>query len=61
MKEGRLFLSRGTAKLPIRKTGENQFSVTSPGASQGQKFTLVPGKDGKIAYLCFDERASRKI
>jgi CubicO group peptidase (beta-lactamase class C family) len=61
LKEGKLFLRRGTAELPIRKTGENQFSVTPPGSSQGQKFTLVPGRDGRIAYIFSGGRASKKI
>jgi CubicO group peptidase (beta-lactamase class C family) len=61
LKEGRLFLRRGRAELPIRKTGKNQFSVTPPGASQGQRFILVPGKDGKTAYLFSGGRASKKI
>jgi CubicO group peptidase (beta-lactamase class C family) len=61
LKDGRLFLRRGTSELPIRKTGENRISVAPPGASRGQQFFIVRGKDGKTLYLYAGGRAARKI
>jgi CubicO group peptidase (beta-lactamase class C family) len=57
LKEGKLFLRRGTSELEIRKTGENSFMALAPGSSQGQRYVLVPGKDGAIAYLFSGGRA----
>ncbi len=60
LKDGKLFLRRGTSELEIRKTGENRFMTLASGASQGQRYVLVPGKDGAIAYLFSGGRALKK-
>lgn len=60
LKEGKPFLRRGTSELEIRKTGENSFMALAPGSSQGQRYVLVPGKDGAIAYLFSGGRALKK-
>jgi len=61
LRDGKLFLRRGTSELPIRKTGENRISVAAPGATRGQQFFIVRGKDGKILYLHTGGRAAKKI
>jgi CubicO group peptidase (beta-lactamase class C family) len=45
VKDGALFLKQGRNVIPIRKIGENLFSVT------GLQFALVPGADGKPEYF----------
>lgn len=60
LKEGKLFLRRGTSELEIRKTGENRFMTLAAGSSQGQRYVLVPGRDGAIAYLFSGGRALKK-
>lgn len=61
LKDGKLFLRRGTSELPIRKTGENRISVAAPGASRAQQLFIVRGKDGKTLYLHTGGRAAKKI
>ncbi len=38
VREGKLFLKRFGAELPVTKIGEHRFSVTSEGASEAQNF-----------------------
>jgi hypothetical protein len=61
LKDGKLFVRRGSTDLPIRKTGANQISVVAAGAARGQQYFIVRGKDGKTLYLHSGGRASKKI
>ncbi len=51
VKEGRLFLRRFGAELPITRIRENRFSVRPEGAPQPQEFVIVPGADGRPEIL----------
>jgi len=56
-----LFLRRGANDLPIRKTGENRFTASTPGTPRGQQYVVVRGKDGKTLYLLSGGRAMKKL
>ncbi len=49
-KDGGLVLKRFGAELPVTKIGEHRFSVTPEGGNP-QEFLIVPGADGKPAYM----------
>jgi hypothetical protein len=51
IKDGRLFLRRFGAELPVTKIGENRFSIQPEGLPQPQEFVLVPGADGRPELL----------
>lgn len=51
VKDGRLFLRRFGAELPVSKVGENRFSIQPEDAPQPQEFILVLGADGKPELL----------
>ena len=51
IKDGRLFLRRFGAELPITKIGENRFSIKPEEAPQPQEFALLPGADGRPEAL----------
>jgi CubicO group peptidase (beta-lactamase class C family) len=51
VKDGRLFLRRFDAELPVTKVGENRFSTQPEGLPQPQEFVLVPGADGRPEVL----------
>ncbi len=49
-KDGGLILKRFGAELPVTKIGEHRFSVTPEGGNP-QEFLIVPGADGRPAYI----------
>lgn len=49
-KDGGLILKRFGAELPVTRIGEHRFSVTPEGGNP-QEFLIVPGADGKPAYM----------
>jgi CubicO group peptidase (beta-lactamase class C family) len=62
-RNGKLFLRRDKAELPIRKTGENRFSSIPPLASRGD-YLIVRGRDGRTLYLTnagVGGRAAKKL
>lgn len=46
VRDGKLFLRRFGAELPITKVGENRYSVYPEGAPQPQEFLYLPARDG---------------
>jgi CubicO group peptidase (beta-lactamase class C family) len=51
VRDGRLFLRRFGAELPITRIGDNRFSVQPEGAPQAQEFVIVPGAGGRPEIL----------
>lgn len=51
VRDGRLFLRRFGAELPVTKVGENRFSIQPESLPQPQEFLLVPGADGRPELL----------
>jgi hypothetical protein len=60
LKEGRLYLRRGSSDLPIRKLAADRISAAQEGAAGGQRYLIVRGKDGKTLYLHSGGRALKK-
>ena len=46
VRDGKLFLRRFGAELPITKVGENRYSVRPEGVPQPQEFLFLPARDG---------------
>jgi CubicO group peptidase (beta-lactamase class C family) len=46
VRDGKLFLRRFGAELPITKVGENRYSVEPEGVPQPQEFLYLPARDG---------------
>jgi CubicO group peptidase (beta-lactamase class C family) len=61
LKDGKLFLRRGSVESPIRKTGPNQISAAAPGSPRGQQYFIVRGQDGKTLYVHSGGRAMKKL
>ncbi|WP_157860271.1 serine hydrolase [Methanosarcina acetivorans] len=51
-KDGQIFLKLGELETPVKKVGEHRFATYHPLTQQPVEFVLVPGEDGKTAYLC---------
>lgn len=51
VRDGRLFLRRFGAELPVAKIGENRFSVHPEGLPNAQEFVIVSGDGGRPQYL----------
>ncbi len=49
-RDGGLFLRQGGGELPVRMRGSDRIEVTPPGAPP-TVVVIVPGPDGRIAYL----------
>ena len=60
IREGKLYVHRGTQDAEVTKIGDLRFSFTPAGAAAAQTFVLVPGPDGTIAFLHMSSRAFRK-
>lgn len=48
--DGRLFLRRFGAELPVTRIGENRYSVT-PDGGKPQEFLIVPAENGRPGYM----------
>jgi len=60
-KDGQLFLKLGEFEAPVKKVGEQRFATYHPLTQQPVEFVLVPGEDGKPAYLHMARRALKKV
>ena len=50
VRDGRLFLRRFGAELPVTRIGENRYSVT-PDGGKPQEFLIVPAENGRPGYM----------
>src|SRR4029453_18391365 len=60
LKEGKLFVKKGSNELLISKIGDSRFAAAAPGNSRAMEFTLVPGSDGKAEYFHVGLRAAKR-
>lgn len=61
LKDGNLFLRRGSTDVPIRKTAGDRISAVPAGSVRGQQYVVVRGKGGKNLYLHSGGRALKKM
>jgi D-alanyl-D-alanine carboxypeptidase len=59
-REGKLYLKRGAQEAEVVKVGDLRFLTVSAGGAPAQRFTLLPGPDGQIAFLHTGSRAFKK-
>lgn len=50
VRDGRLFLRRFGAELPVTRIGQNRYSVT-PEGGRPQEFLIVPAENGRPGYM----------
>ena len=58
---GRLIFKQGGAELPARVYGTQHVGITPPGATAPVLLAMVPGPDGRIAYLHQGLRAIPRV
>jgi hypothetical protein len=57
---GQAVLKFGGREFPVSKLGADRLAFTPPGAPAPEEVVIVPGPDGKPAYLFRGGRALRK-
>ena len=60
VRDGRLYFRRGADDSEVTKIDDLGFSLAAAGGAPAQRFALVPGPDGTIAFLHMGSRAFRK-
>jgi CubicO group peptidase (beta-lactamase class C family) len=61
MKQGRLYLRRGSQEGAVNKIGDSRFSAMIQGDAPPIEFAIVTGTDGKAEFLQIGMRAMRKV
>lgn len=61
VKQGRLVLKREDGEFPIKKVGDQRFSIIKPNESEAEEFVLVRAADSKAEYLHIGRHALKKV
>ena len=60
VRDGKLYFRRGADESEVTKIGDLVFTLAAAAGAPAQRFALVPGPDGTIAFLHIGSRAFRK-
>jgi len=61
MKQGQLYLKRGSQEGLVTKTGNSRFSAMIQGEAPALEFEIVPGADGNAEFLHIGMRAMKRV
>jgi hypothetical protein len=61
LRDGRLYFRRDGLETEVTKVGDLRFQVAPAAGATPQRFVLVPGPDGAIAFLHMGSRAFKRV
>jgi CubicO group peptidase (beta-lactamase class C family) len=61
LRQGRLYLKRGSQEGLVKKIGDSRFSAMIQGEAAPLEFAIVTGPDGKAEFLQMGMRAMKKV
>jgi CubicO group peptidase (beta-lactamase class C family) len=61
LRDGRLYFRRDGQEAEVTKVGDLRFQVAPAAGATPQRFVLVPGPDGAIAFLHMGSRAFKRV